>query len=174
MTKDYYDHAQILYDLFWSKKALHYGFWNKDTKKLKEAIENANKFVAKLLKPKKDDKILDTGCGVGGSCLFFAKNFKSKVTGIGLSEVQLKKAKKYAKDENLDNLLNFKKMNFNNTDFKDKSFDKVFAIEGACYAENKYDFLKEMYRILKPNGKIVVVDGFLKKRKACRQASMSL
>ncbi len=162
--EQYYDNAQILYNLFWSDKGLHYGFWDKKTKKLSDAIENTNRFVSKLLNLQKDDYVLDAGCGVGGSSFFMAENFGVKVIGITLSSKQIKQARRNAKKLHLDNLVSFEIMDFNKTRFKDETFTNVFSIEGVCYAHNKPKFLKETYRLLRPSGKIVVVDGFLTRR----------
>ena len=163
-TEEYYDNAQILYNLFWSDKGMHYGFWNKRTKKLSDAVENTNRFVSKLLNLQKNDYVLDAGCGVGGPSFSMAENFGVKVMGITLSSKQFKQARKNAKKLHLDNLVSFEIMDFNKTRFKDETFTKIFSIEGACYAYNKPKFLKEAYRLLRPGGKIVVVDGFLTRR----------
>jgi SAM-dependent methyltransferase len=161
--EEYYDDTQILYNIFWSK-ALHYGFRDKGTKKLSDAIENTNRFVSKLLNLQENDYALDAGCGVGGSSFFMAKNFDVKIIGISLSSKQIKQARKDAKKLHLDNLASFEIMDFNNTKFKDETFTKIFSIEGACYAYNKLDFLREAYRLLTTGGKIVIVDGFLIKK----------
>lgn len=163
-VEEYYDDSQILYNLFWSDKALSYGLWDKKTKKLSDALENTNMFVSKLLNIQKNDYVLDAGCGVGGSSFFIAEKFSVKVMGITLNSKQIKQAKKNAKKLKLDNLISFEIMDFNNTRFKDETFTKIFGIESVCYAYNKAYFLKEAYRLLKPGGKIVIVDGFLTKR----------
>ena len=54
-------------------------------------------------------------------------------------------------------------MDYLNTDFKSNSFDVVWAIESVCHAENKSDFIKEAYRLLKKGGRLVVADGFTKR-----------
>ena len=163
-TEEYYDNAQILYNLFWSDKALHYGFWDKRTEKLSDAIENTDRFVSKLLNLQKNDYVLDAGCGVGGPSFSMAENFGVKVIGITLSSKQIKQARKNAKKRHLDNLVSFEIMDFNKARFKDETFTKIFGIESVCHAHNKLDFLKDAYRLLRPGGKIVVVDGFLSKR----------
>jgi len=161
--EEYYADTQILYNIFWSK-ANHYGFWNKETKKLSEAIENTNRFVSELLDLQENDYVLDAGCGVGGSSFFMAKNFGVKITGITLSSKQIKQARTDAKKLHLTNSVTFERMDFNNTKFKDETFTKIFSIEGTCYARNKLEFLREAYRLLKKEGKIVIVDGFLSKK----------
>ena len=50
-----------------------------------------------------------------------------------------------------------------NTSYKNNYFDCIFALESAIYSPNKQEFVKEMYRVLKPNGKIVILDIFPKK-----------
>ena len=161
--EEYYDDTRILYNIFWSK-ALHYGFWNKGTKKISDAVENTNRFVSELLDLQKSDYVLDAGCGVGCSSFFMAENFGVKIKGITLSSKQVEQARKDAKKLHLDDSVSFEVMDFNNTDFKDETFTKIFSIEGACYARNKLDFLRETYRILATGGKIVIVDGFLIKK----------
>jgi cyclopropane fatty-acyl-phospholipid synthase-like methyltransferase len=170
-VEKYYDDAQTLYNLFWSRYALHYGFWDKDTKKLSEAIDNTNRFVSELLGLQKDDFVLDAGCGVGGSSIFMARNFGVKTVGIALSQKQIKQARKHVTGMGLGHLVDFEVMDFCRTKFKDNTFTKILGIESACYAHNKLDFLKEAYRILKPGGKIVIADGFLSKSRLSRKES---
>ncbi len=158
---EYYDKTQILYDIFWSKDALHYGLWKDGTKTLSEAHNNTNQLVCECLDVNNNDCVLDAGCGVGGTSLYIAKRFGVKVVGITLSEVQMKIAIKKTSEDKMENLVKFLKEDFAKTSFEDNSFTKVFGIESVCHAESKYDFLKEAYRLLTDGGKIVVVDAFL-------------
>jgi ubiquinone/menaquinone biosynthesis C-methylase UbiE len=50
--------------------------------------------------------------------------------------------------------------NYNNTGFPDNYFDAVISLESISYAKDKKDFVQEMYRILKPGGRLVIIDGF--------------
>jgi cyclopropane fatty-acyl-phospholipid synthase-like methyltransferase len=159
----YYDTHQIIYTLFWSRTALHYGFWYEDTKSLAEALLNTNRFVVDALAIDFKDTVLDAGCGVGGTSMHVAETTGAKVEGITLSDVQLKIARKRAVRSPAASLLNFSKQDFTETNFRDNTFSKVFGIESICYAHRKIDFLNEGYRIMKPSGKIAVVDYFLTK-----------
>ncbi|MCX6728399.1 MAG: class I SAM-dependent methyltransferase [Candidatus Saccharibacteria bacterium] len=163
-TKKYYDTTQISYNLLWMNKknlAMHYGFWGKGIKTLHEALLNQNKETAEALEIKKDDRVLDAGCGVGGSAIWVAENYGAKVTGITIVEKQIKQATKNAKKRDVDHLVDFKLMDYCNTDFPNDSFDKIYAMESMCYAKSKAVFVKEMYRILKPGGCLTISDAFL-------------
>ena len=164
---EYYDYTLPFYKYFWHKDseshALHYGFWEKDTKNLKEALLNTNKFLSEKVKIKSTDIVLDAGCGIGGSTIWIAKNFGATVIGITLSEKQLQKAKDLARINNVDNLVKFYVKDFLDTKFQDESFDVMWAIESVCHEEKKKDFLEEAFRLLKKDGRIIVADGFLKR-----------
>jgi tocopherol O-methyltransferase len=164
---EYYDKTLPFYKMFWHKNdesyALHYGFWNDNTQTLKEALLNENKFLADILHILPGMKILDAGCGIGGSSIWLAKNFEVSVIGITLSKKQLEKANILARNHGLQNKVEFQLQNFLYTTFPDNYFDIIWAVESVCHAENKKEFLTEAYRILKPKGKVIVADGVVEK-----------
>jgi tocopherol O-methyltransferase len=161
---DYFDHTLPIYKKYWYRNsesyALHYGFWEKGTKNFNESLINTNRFLAETLKISRNDIILDAGCGVGGSSIWLAKTFQSKVIGITISEQQMKEAKRLAKINNVEHLVDFKVKSYLDTGFLSESFDVVWAIESVCYSEQKQDFLKEAFRLLKKGGRLAVADGF--------------
>ena len=85
------------------------------------------------------------------------------MTGITISDLQCEKAKIFARKEGFSDKIKFYIQDFNKTNFPDKSFDIIWSLESACYAQNKKAFIKETYRILKNGGKLIVADGFIKK-----------
>jgi cyclopropane fatty-acyl-phospholipid synthase-like methyltransferase len=157
----FFDETQVLYDLFWAGNALHFGFWEKETANLVEAIRNTDRFVARCLAINRDDRVLDAGCGTGGSSVYLAETCGARVVGINLSEVQLRAARRLAKESPAANRLSFLRRDFACSGFPPASFSKVVAIESVCYAPSKAAFLREAFRILRPGGMLAVVDGFM-------------
>lgn len=165
-VKNYYNNVQKSYDILWMNKknlAMHLGFWDENTKSQHEALFNENLYIAKALDIKKGDKVLDAGCGVGGTAIWIAEEYGAKVTGVSIMKNQIDMAKQYAKDRKVDHLVNFKVKDYIETGFPDESFDKIYAMESMCHAESKEDFIREMYRLLKPGGTIAIIDEFVAK-----------
>ena len=162
-VENYYNRNQILYDLFYSMGTggIHYGFWDEKTRCISEAIKNTNSFVAKHLDLNENDRILDAGCGIGGTSFYLASNYGAEIIGITLSGRQIKVAAKKALRLGLQDRVKFYKQDYANTDFRDESFTKILALESVCYAKKKINFLNEAFRLLKDKGKVVVADGFL-------------
>ena len=161
---NYYQSSQWLYKLFvYNPQSLgmHFGFWNKNTKNRQEAISNENDEVIKTAGIKNGMKVLDAGCGIGGTSLCIAEKTGAGVWGITITPEQVDLAIKYARKKNIHNLVNFSVQNYTKTSFPSNFFDVVIGIESICYASPKSSFLKEAYRVLKPGGKIVIADGYL-------------
>jgi len=92
----YYDQCERDYKLLWhldDQSALHYGYWKHDTRLLREALRNMNDLVLEHLAVHEGNRILDAGCGVGGTSLYTALKYKAEVFGITLSQNQITEAK---------------------------------------------------------------------------------
>lgn len=157
----YYEINQLMYSLFWSSEALHYGFWERGTRRISEAVRNTNQYVCDCLGIGPGDRVLDAGCGVGGVSCYVAEKTGAHVTGITLSPRQVRMAERRACRSAARERLAFFRRDFNRTGFEDGAFTRLFAIESACHAVDKLRFLEEAYRVLGNRGRMAVVDGFL-------------
>ncbi|MCB0629993.1 MAG: methyltransferase domain-containing protein [Saprospiraceae bacterium] len=162
-VEQYYDQTEVHYRMFWNLEAaagLHYGVWDEGTTSNTEAILNTNSRLMQLGGITASDRVLDAGCGIGGSGIFLAQELGCRVDGITLSEKQVITARKLAAEKGLDQLLSFSRQNYLATNFDNATFDAVWAIESFGSAPEKAGFFREMYRILKPGGKILFADTF--------------
>jgi tocopherol O-methyltransferase len=167
-AREYYDSVQWLYNLWGflfagNGGAIHYGLWFSDTKSLADAALNSSKIAASSLSLSPSDVVLDAGCGVGASAVFFAQSIGSEVVGITVSDVQLRQAKRLAARKSVNGLCRFFNMDYTQTYFENETFTKVVGIESICYAATKADFIREAYRLLTPNGRLVIIDGFMRR-----------
>lgn len=161
---DYYRDTENAYKDSWdinNSLAIHYGYWDEKVRSFPESLIRMNEVMMKTADIKSSDRVLDAGCGVGGSSIFLASMLGCRVTGITLSERQVNQATGNAKKKGISNLVDFNVMNYAATDFPDASFDVVWGCESICYADDKEQFIMEAYRLLKPGGRLVVADGFV-------------
>jgi tocopherol O-methyltransferase len=164
--EEYYDSTENAYRDSWDldkSLAIHYGYWDKKVKSFPQSLIRMNEVMMEEANITANDMVLDAGCGVGGSSIFLAKQSGCKVMGISLSERQVIKAKEITRQKGLADKVDFKVMNYCQTNFADESFDVVWGCESICYADDKQQFLKEAFRLLKPGGRLIVADGFVKR-----------
>ncbi|HEX2178169.1 MAG TPA: methyltransferase domain-containing protein [Actinomycetota bacterium] len=160
---DYYDGSWFDYRVVWLNRgnlAKHFGYWEPHIRNHAESLLNMNKQVAARANPKPGERVLDAGCGVGGSSIWLARTFGLNTVGISLSEKELERARRYARERGVSAQCTFEVQDFVNTTFPDASFDIVWAQESFCHALDKGAWMKEMFRVLKPGGRLVIEDWF--------------
>lgn len=99
--------------------------------------------------------VLDVGCGIGGSSRILAKEYGFAVTGITISPGQVKRAQALT-PEGVS--AQFKVDDAMALSFPDASFDVVWSIEAGPHMPDKAVFARELMRVLKPGGILVVAD----------------
>jgi len=159
--EDYYDQTEVHYRYWWKLEkslGLHYGVWDENTKTTADAIINLNRVLMELGELKENYRVLDAGCGVGGSSFYLAEKLNCQTTGVTLSQKQVHSATQKATEKGLEKQCDFLKCSYTETPFEGNSFDACWAIESLGSAQNKADFFKEMSRIVKAGGKILIAD----------------
>lgn len=161
----YYDSTVIDYMLLWTGRkdlAMHYGYYDEKIKNHVEALMKMNEVLAKFAKISKDDQVLDAGCGYGGSAIWLARNIGCEVLGITPVPYQIEKATKSAKKFNVSDKARFNIGDYTDTSFPNSSFNVIWGLESIVHAGNKKDFIQESYRLLKPQGRILISEYMLR------------
>jgi ubiquinone/menaquinone biosynthesis C-methylase UbiE len=100
-------------------------------------------------------KVLDLGCGDGTTALPEAK-LGADVTGIDISRNLVEAGNKRAQELGLTNVKFQEGDATNLQNVPDKSFDLVVSIFGAMFAPKPFDVAREMVRVTRPGGRIVM------------------
>lgn len=100
-------------------------------------------------------KLLDVGCGIGGSSRILAKDYGFEVTGVTISPQQVKRAGELTPEGLSAKFFVDDAMKLS---FPDASFDVVWSVEAGPHMPDKAIFARELMRVLKPGGLLVVAD----------------
>jgi tocopherol O-methyltransferase len=168
----YYDQTESDYRLVWGlgkNLSIHYGYWDKTTKTFAQALQNTNRILAQKAAITSQDRVLDAGCGVGGSSIWLADNIGCRVHGIALPQRQIDMAAQNAARAGVSDLVEFTRTSYLDSGFPDACFSVVWAVESVCYAVEKRDFLVEARRQLAPGGRLIMSDFFRTKEDLSRQ-----
>jgi len=160
---EYYEESHLDYQLIWQlpvSHGLHAGYHDDDHRTHGSAVENMNRVLADKVAIGPGDRVLDCGCGIGGSSVWLADHRGATVEGIDLVPMQLRKARRLARKRGVADRVAFSQQDFTATGFEDDSFDVIWGIEAICHAEDKRDFIAEARRLLSDDGRLVLSDGF--------------
>lgn len=99
-------------------------------------------------------KVLEVGVGTGKNIEYYPDNVD--ITAIDFSEKMLEKAREKAQKYNKQ--VTLLQMDAQDMDFQDSTFDMVFTTCVYCSVPDPIKGLKEMRRVCKPNGKIIMIE----------------
>ena len=130
--------------------------WQKgDFTRIAETMRESGEALVQRLGITKAMKVLDLGCGDGTTAVPQAK-LGADVTGIDIARNLVEAGNKRAAKHGLGNL-KFQEGDATNLEqVPDNSFDRVVSIFGAMFAPKPFDVAKEMVRVTRPGGRIVM------------------
>src|SRR4029434_6521060 len=130
--------------------------WEKgDFTRIAETARESGEALVKKLGITKGLKVLDLGCGDGTTALPAAR-LGADVLGVDIAKNLVEAGNKRAKEQGLANC-KFQEGDASNLhELKDQTFDLVVSIFGAMFARQPFDVAKEMVRVTRPGGRIVM------------------
>ncbi|MEB3211463.1 MAG: methyltransferase domain-containing protein [Leptolyngbyaceae bacterium] len=154
--QEFYDASSGLWEQVWGEH-MHHGYYGPDGNTRKNRYQAQVDLIEELLtwsRVQSAHRILDVGCGIGGTTLYLAKKFNAEATGITLSPVQANRARERATALGID--ARFDVADALAMPFEDASFDLVWSLESGEHMPDKAQFMKECCRVLKPGGKFAM------------------
>lgn len=112
-----------------------------------------------FLKQDKPQKILDIATGTADFALEAHKQFpKAQIIGVDISVGMLEKGKEKVKNKNLEDKIQLQLGDSERLLFEDNTFDAIIVAFGVRNFENLEKGLSDMLRVLKPKGKVVILE----------------
>jgi len=138
---------------------LSFGYWIDNIKHYHEAVEALINRMLQFEKPIYSGKILNVACGYGAETLKIVEKIQpEKIVAIDITENHIAFAKEHNQSIDLDRPILYQKMDACKLSFEDNSFDYVIGIEGPAHFNTREVFLQNSFRVLKPNGVLLLSD----------------
>ncbi len=130
--------------------------WEKgDFTRIAETMRESGEALVKRLDITRPLKVLDLGCGDGTTAIPAAR-LGADVLGVDIARNLVDAGNKRAKEQGLTNCMFQEGDACNLHELKDRTFDLVVSIFGAMFAPKPFDVAREMVRVTKPGGRIVM------------------
>jgi len=155
---EHYDLVSPYYRLLWGEH-IHHGYWVRGDESKETAQIQLIEHLAQLANIKAGSRVLDIGCGFGGSSVYLAKKYGASVTGITISPVQVQMAKEAAAKTKVD--ASFLLMDAEEMQFA-QPFDVLWSVESISHYQNPRQFFASAVKFLKPGGCFALTDWFQK------------
>ncbi len=143
---------------------VHWGYWENPSRAdgsvsdFAQAAEQLAQRVCNAANITDGLKILDCGCGFGGTIASLNERFSNlNLVGVNIDDRQLERARSQVQPLN-QNAIAFVTADACNLPFEDNSFDIVLAVECIFHFPSRERFFHEARRVLKPGGRLALCD----------------
>ena len=137
---------------------MHHGYYiPEDRTDHKQAQIDLIDEVLKWAEVERASKVVDVGCGIGGSSRHIARKFGASCEGVTLSPYQANRGNELAAEQGLSDRCHFQVADALEMPFADNSFDLVWSLESGEHMPDKTQFVNELFRVATPGGRIIIV-----------------
>ena len=141
-----------LYAEYWND-FFHFAIFEDDEESWQSAFQKTHKRYLDALEVSRAQRVLELGCGRGGFSNILAQHTPGTVLGIDLSRAQLSHTKRFNRSN-----LRFKLHDIMHVDDLTETFDAVACLDAAFYLPDKALAIARLSRVVKPRGRVLLVD----------------
>ena len=166
---DYYEHAGPDYRAWSPQFNMHFGYYRRGMNPLwlEPMLAAMNDEILRGLDipAGRPARVLDLGCGLGATARQLVRRVPGlAITGLTIVPGQAVTGNQMSAAEGLDDRVRLIHADYTAIPLPDHSVDYAYAIESVCHARgaDKAAFVRELCRVLRPGGRFVIADGFMK------------
>lgn len=156
--RHFYDRSTPLWLDTWGEH-MHHGFYGIEGKLQPNHRQAQIDMLEELLRwggVSRARRILDAGCGVGGSARWLATRFDAEVLGLTLSPVQAQQAEQFNRHAGLADRIRIEARDMMTLSPEDGPFDLIWSLESAEHIADKKRLLELFFQALSPGGALVL------------------
>ncbi|MEX2647607.1 MAG: methyltransferase domain-containing protein [Alphaproteobacteria bacterium] len=159
------DHVRAKYDTaifgllttVWGEH-LHMALFEDPSEPFGVATERATATMARGLRLRPGQRLLEVACGIGGTARYLARTFGVAVEATNVSAMQIDQGRRLSEAAGLGHLNRFSYADYHDLPFDEASFDAWWCQEAMLYSPDKRRVLDEALRVVRPGGQLVLSD----------------
>lgn len=165
--RNYYDQNTRLFLAFNNSKHaqnIHRALWTEGVQSLEEALNVTNERIRSEVETvaATGARIADLGCGVGAGLFYIIPRLDAPALALGvtLSPLQARLARQFAKQTGLEKQILFAEGDFTHVPMERETLDAIYSVEAVVHAQEPEHYFQEVGRLLRPGGKLIIVDDY--------------
>lgn len=148
----HYDMGNDFYQLWLDSRMVYScGYFKSPQDSIEDAQLNKLDIICRKLRLRRGETLLDIGCGWGALAIHAAKHYGARVTGVTLSEEQVKLGRQRVASENLSDAVSIKLCDYRQVDGQ---FDKIVSVGMVEHVgrSHLHEYFSKAYALLRPGG----------------------